>query len=127
MYTLIKNIHMTCAVLSITGFILRGIWMIRESDILSHRIVKILPHVIDALLLATALILVFIIDQFPFIHQWLTVKVIALVVYIVLGMAAFKWAKTKASKITYWLLAVVTFSYIVFVALTKVASLFIVF
>jgi uncharacterized membrane protein SirB2 len=127
MYPFIKYIHITCALLSITGFILRGIWMMRESKMLLHPVVKILPHIIDAVLLVSALILIFIIDQYPFINHWLTAKVIALLIYIFLGMAAFKWAKTKASKITYWLLAVVTFLYIVSAALTKVPSLFIVF
>jgi len=119
MYYFIKDIHIVSVILSITGFILRGIWMIRESEILTHRTIKILPHIIDTVLLLSALVLIFIIDQYPFYHDWLTVKVIALVVYIFLGMFAFRWAKTKASKIIYWLLAVLTFLYIVSVALTK--------
>jgi len=119
MYFFIKYIHVASVILSISGFILRGIWMMQESTMLSHRTVKILPHVIDTLLLLSALMLVFINDQYSFSSHWLTVKVVALVVYIFLGMFAFKWAKTKASKISYWLLAVLMFFYIVSVAITK--------
>lgn len=119
MYYLIKNIHIASVILSLAGFILRGIWMIRASEILSYRAVKILPHIIDTALLLSALILIFIIDQYPFYHHWLTVKVVALIVYIFLGLLAFKWAKTKASKVIYWLLAMFMFLYIISVAITK--------
>jgi len=93
--------------------------MIRKADVLSHRIVKTLPHAIDAVLLLSAIMLVVITEQYPFYYTWLTVKVVALLAYILLGMLAFKWAKTKASKVTYWLLALLTFAYIASVALTK--------
>jgi uncharacterized membrane protein SirB2 len=99
--------------------------MMREENILSHRTVKILPHAIDTVLLLSAIILVFITEQYPFYHHWLTVKVIALVVYIFLGTMAFKCANTAFSKITYWSLAVMTFAYIVSVALTKTPLWFI--
>ena len=125
MYFLIKNIHIICAALSITGFFLRGVLMIRGSDILTHRIVKILPHVIDAVLLLTAIMLVFITERYPAYEPWLTAKILALLVYIFLGMLAFKWTQKKSSKIFYWILSMMVFAYIVSVALTKMPLWFI--
>ena len=91
----------------------------RGSELMSHPLVKIFPHVIDALLLTSAITLTFIIDQYPISHDWLTVKVVALIAYILLGMGALRWAKKKPGKIFLWALAVMTFAYIVSVALTK--------
>ena len=125
MYLVIKYIHVSCVILSITGFIIRGVWMIRDSQLQTHPMVKILPHVIDAILLTSALILIFIVEQYPFHDHWLTVKVLALIAYIFLGMFAFKWAKKKPGKIIYWALAIFIFVYIVSVALTKTPLWFI--
>ena len=118
-YSLIKIIHITCAVLSISGFMIRGLLMVNDSLLLQHPISKRLPHVIDSLLLATALIMVFMSSQYPFVLDWLTAKVIALLVYILLGMLALKWGKTREIRILAWALAMLTFVYIVSVALTR--------
>ena len=126
MYFYIKNIHIVCAVLSITGFFIRGVWMIKSPDMLSRSVVKILPHVIDAILLTTAFILVFMSKQYPFYDDWLTVKVLMLVLYIFLGMLAFKWAQTIMTKIVFLLLAMTAFFYIVSVAITKAPLWFVV-
>ena len=118
-YLGIKYLHMACAALSISGFILRGIWMWRQSPLLQRRPVKILPHIIDTLLLASALLMVFMSAQYPFVQHWLTAKVLALIVYILLGMVALKWGRTQPVRIIAWLLALLTFGYIVAVALNR--------
>ena len=45
-YLLLKHLHVTCVVLSGAGFALRGFWMLRESAMLQHRLVRILPHLV---------------------------------------------------------------------------------
>ena len=82
-YLAIKHLHITCAVLSGSFFLLRGLWMLTGSPLLLRRWVRVLPHVVDTLLLATALVLVFWSGQYPFVQPWLTAKVLALVAYIV--------------------------------------------
>lgn len=121
LYYAIKIIHISCVILSISGFILRGIWLVCESSLLQHRYTRRLPHVIDSLLLASALIMVFMSAQYPFVQDWLTAKVIALVVYILLGMVAMRFGKTRRIRITAWALAVLVFGYIVAVALSRSA------
>ena len=118
-YSLIKIIHIICAILSISGFIIRGGLMMSHSLLLQHPVSKRLPHIIDSLLLATALIMIFMSSQYPFVLDWLTAKVIALLVYILLGMVALKWGKTRNIRIMAWVLAVLTFVYIVSVALSR--------
>ena len=121
-YLLLKNIHITCALISISGFILRGIWMIRSSPWLHHPWTRRLPHVVDTLLLATALVMVYQSAQYPFVHHWLTTKVLLLLLYILLGMVALRWGKTRTIRITAWVLAVMVFIYIVVVAMTRSSS-----
>ena len=80
--TLIKTIHIACAIVTVSGFLLRGVWMMTDSPMLQRRWVRIAPHVVDTVLLASAIWLVFDIGQYPGTHAWLTAKVIGLLAYI---------------------------------------------
>ena len=57
MTSLLKVVHVTCAVLSISGYLLRGVWMIRASPWLQKKWVRIVPHIIDTALLGSAILL----------------------------------------------------------------------
>lgn len=122
-YLAIKHLHITCAVLSGSFFLLRGLWMLTGSPMLQRRWVKVLPHVVDTLLLATALVLVFWSGQYPFVQPWLTAKVLALLAYIVLGTVALKRGKTQGVRAFALVAALATLAYIVAVALTRQAGL----
>lgn len=119
MYMGLKHLHMLCALLSIAGFTLRGIWMLADSPLLNKKWVRIAPHIIDTVLLITAFSLAFMINQYPFFAGWLTVKLLGLVVYIVLGVIALKKGKTKAVRGVAFVVALATFAYIFGVARTK--------
>ena len=119
MYLAIKHIHLTCIALSLILFLLRGGLALFSPETLKKRWLKILPHVIDTALLASALTLAYFIQQYPFAHGWLTAKVVGLVVYIGLGTIAIKRGKTKAIKATALLGALVAFAYIAAVAVSR--------
>lgn len=93
--------------------------MLRDSDMLQHRWVKVLPHIVDTLLLTSALVMVVWSAQYPFVQPWLTAKLIALIAYIVLGTVALKRGKTKTVRSWALVGALLTFAYIVTVALTR--------
>ena len=97
--------------------------MLNDSALLRRRWVKVVPHVVDTLLLGSALVMVFWSGQYPFVQPWLTAKVLALVVYIVLGTIALKRGKTRGVRAFALLAALATFAYIVAVALTRQASI----
>jgi len=118
-FAIIKIIHIICMILSYILFSLRGIWMIQGSSLLKLRWVKVLPHVIDTILLASAITLVAMIQQYPGLNIWISAKIGALLLYILLGMMAFRFGKTQKIKIISWILAQIVFFYIVLVALTK--------
>jgi uncharacterized membrane protein SirB2 len=118
-YLLIKQVHVACAALSYAGFFVRGVWMMRGSAMLARRWVRIVPHVNDTVLLASAIALAAMSRQYPFVQGWLTAKVVALVLYIGLGMLALKPGRARPQRIAAWVAAQLVFIYIVLVGLTR--------
>jgi uncharacterized membrane protein SirB2 len=118
-YLLLKHFHMTCAALSGGFFLVRGTWMLAGSKLLQRRWVKTVPHVVDTLLLASAIGLAAWSHQYPGQMPWLTAKVVALLAYIVLGSVALKYGRTKAIRTAALAGALATFGYIVGVAVSK--------
>jgi uncharacterized membrane protein SirB2 len=118
-YAALKMIHVTSVVVSYLLFSLRSMWLMRGSAVLQQRWVKITPHVVDTILLLSAIILAIRIQQDPIHDPWLSAKVGGLLVYIGLGMMALKFGKTRKTRISAWIAAQAVFLYIVLVALTK--------
>jgi uncharacterized membrane protein SirB2 len=114
---LLKAVHIACIFTSYSLFFLRGIWSFRGLPVIHTRWVKIVPHVVDTCLLASAVALAFSIHQYPFVDSWLTAKVVGLLIYIVLGMIALRYGKNKNVRISAWLAAQAVFFYIVLVAM----------
>ncbi|MCB1706271.1 MAG: SirB2 family protein [Halioglobus sp.] len=115
----LKLLHVSCALLSIAGFSLRGYWMATDNPALGHRVVKRLPHVIDTLLLLSAVGLLLVWQLSPLQTPWILAKLLALVVYIALGLVALRLGRTKRLRVGAYLLALITAGYIVSVAYSK--------
>lgn len=118
-YYALKHIHMTFAVLSGALFLVRGLWMLAESKRLEQRWVKIAPHVIDTLLLGSAIGLAVWSSQYPGQSPWLSAKLVALVAYIGLGTVALKRGRTRQVRALAFVGALACFAYILAVAVTK--------
>lgn len=118
-YLALKHLHVTCVVLSGTGFVLRGWWMLRDSPLLRQRWVRVVPHLVDTLLLGSAISMAVIGAQYPFALDWLTAKLFGLLAYIVFGSLALKRGRTKAQRTVFLVCALLAFAYIVSVALTR--------
>lgn len=119
--------HLSAVLLSFAGFILRAGWMLMDSPMLKRRWVRVLPHIIDTLLLLSALWLVYLMSLPLLQTDWLLAKIIALLVYIVLGTMALKRARTRLHRLIFAVLAILVFLYIVSVALSKSVYGFFVF
>jgi uncharacterized membrane protein SirB2 len=91
---------------------------LRNVDWRKSRALRIMPHAVDSLLLISAICLTIAIGQYPFVNSWLTVKVIALVAYIFLGMQALKTGRSQSARRTAFVAAVIVFAFIVTVART---------
>jgi len=116
-YLILKYVHVCCVVLSVTGFFARGLLMLAGSPILDRRWLRGAPHVIDTLLLASAIGLAVMLGQYPFVHGWLTAKLFGLLAYIGFGMFALRRGRTRRVRFAFWLAALAAFAYIVSVAL----------
>lgn len=117
-YLALRELHRTAVILSLTLFALRGLWMLADSPQLQRRWVRIVPHLIDTVLLASAIGLTLILQQYPFVNGWLTAKMLALIAYILLGHIALRRGLTRSIRAVAWVAALATFGYIVSVALT---------
>ena len=123
-YLALKHLHVTCVVLSGLGFCLRGGWMLNESPLRQHRLTRVLPHIVDTLLLGSALTMAWMSGQYPFVNGWLTAKLCGLLAYILFGMMALKRGRTRAIRARFFGLALLAYAYIVSVALTRNLMLF---
>lgn len=123
-YAALKMIHVTSVAISYLLFSLRSVWMMQGSAALQQRWVKITPHVVDTVLLTSAIALAIMIHQNPIHNSWLSAKVVGLLLYIGFGMIALRFGKTRKARISAWIAAQIVFFYIVLVALTKNPLLF---
>lgn len=119
MYRILLTTHATLAAISIAGFLLRGYFRLRDPDRLSGPVVRIAPHAVDTLFLASGIALVGILDLDVLRSGWLLAKLAGLIVYVALGMVAFRYARTPPSRLIAFAAAIATYAYIVGVALAK--------
>lgn len=118
-YLVLKHLHVGCVVLSGLGFAIRGWWMLGESAALTKRWVKVVPHVVDTLLLGSAVSMAVMSGQYPFALGWLTAKFFGLLAYILCGTMALKRGRSKGIRGVFLGLALLAFAYIVSVALRR--------
>ena len=116
-YPQIKFAHVLCVILSGSLFALRGMMMLAGSRLANHPAMRYLSYAIDTTLLTAALMLITILHQYPFVQAWLTVKVLLLVLYIVLGVFALRRGRTRRIRAICYVAALVVFASIIGVAL----------
>ncbi len=93
----------------------------KDSPRLQQRWVRTIPHINDTILLGAGIMLAINIQQYPFVHGWLTAKILALLTYIGLGMLTIGHGRNKPQRIVTWLAAILVFAYIIAVARTRQA------
>jgi len=124
-YATLKLIHIGAVTASFCGFVARGLGVFSGAAWVRHRLARSLPHVVDTVLLLSAVGMLFVIHLSPWGLPWLRAKIVGLVVYISLGVLALRPARSdRAARLTAvnviaWIGALVVFGYIVSVAVTK--------
>ena len=115
-YPQIKWVHVAAVLMSGALFTLRGLALHAGARWPMATPLRYLSYTIDTVLLTAALMLVTILHQYPFVHGWLTVKVVLLVPYVLLGTYALKRGRTRAARIACWLAASAVYGLIISVA-----------
>ena len=118
-YAAIKLLHQTAVALSFTGFFVRGWAALAGAAWVRSRAARSLPHVVDSVLLLSALALVWMLRLNPADAPWLMAKLIALVVYIALGVIALRPGRPGPLRAGAWFAALLTFAYIASIASSK--------
>lgn len=118
-YATVKLIHESAVTISFAGFFARGLGMLRNADWIRHRLAKTLPHIVDTVLIVSAVVLAWMLRLSPSNAPWIAAKIAGLVAYIAIGLVALRFGRTKPIRAGAWLLAMLTFGWIVSVALTK--------
>ncbi|NVK56485.1 MAG: SirB2 family protein [Alteromonadaceae bacterium] len=119
MYMMAKHLHLTAVGLSILLFLVRFLYGQIKPEFLTRKWVKIVPHVIDTILLGSAAWLCVILAQYPLVNAWLTVKVLGVIGYILMGLLALKWAETKIMRWVGFVGALLCLAVTAKVAITK--------
>src|SRR5687767_2381324 len=115
-YPQIKAVHLAAVIASGLLFLLRGSAVQLGTKWAMAAPLRWLSYSIDTVLLTAALMLVTILHQYPFVHGWLTAKVVLLIVYVVLGSFALKRGRTRAARISCWIAALLVYLFIVSIA-----------
>jgi uncharacterized membrane protein SirB2 len=120
-YLTVKLIHQSAVALSLTGFFVRGAASLSGATWVQSRMAKTLPHIIDTVLLLSALTLAWMLSLTPANAPWLMAKVVGLVAYVALGVIAMRPTRSRRVRVAAWLAAMATAGWIVSVAITKSA------
>ncbi|HSD37189.1 MAG TPA: SirB2 family protein [Rhodocyclaceae bacterium] len=120
-YMSIKHVHITCVALSISLFTLRGTLQLAGVEWRRWRVLRIAPHIVDSVLLGSAIGLAMTLHQYPFVNGWLTAKLLALFAYVWLGKRALG-TDARGEGLVWFAAALLTVAYIVGVAVTHSPS-----
>lgn len=102
----LKTIHLGLVILSVSFFIFRFAALQLNAPLMQQRWMRIAPHMIDTLLLASGIALAVGFHISPLRSHWLLAKLVLIVGYILLGILAFR-AKNPRRAIPLALLALV--------------------
>ncbi|MCF7820849.1 MAG: SirB2 family protein [Mariprofundaceae bacterium] len=115
----VKLIHISAVLLSILFFAGRGVVMFHDASFTGKKWVRRIAESIDTVLLLSGIALAWLTEQLPWQDAWLGAKLMLLLLYILLGMVAFHWSRSRMVKMAAWVAAIVTYAGMVFIALSR--------
>ncbi|MGK7296548.1 MAG: SirB2 family protein [Candidatus Wenzhouxiangella sp. M2_3B_020] len=117
-YSLLKTLHVALALVSGLGFAMRGFIRLVLQRPLAHPLIRLGPHLVDTLLLASGIALWTLLSLAPWAAGWFGLKLALIVVYIGLGIAAFR-IQHQGRAVLAFLAALCVFVTIAWLALYK--------
>mgnify|MGYP001228831784 FL=1 len=95
----------------------------RDSALMDEKEVKVLPHVIDTVLLLSAISLMIMSRAYPIEATWVAAKILALLGYVLTGTVFMRFARKGWEQLLSYTVSLLIAAYIVSVALSKSPSL----
>jgi uncharacterized membrane protein SirB2 len=117
LYSLLKVIHVSAVAISGAGLLLRFALIQANSSAIHNAFVRIAPHVVDTVLLASAIALFALAGLNPLATSWLAAKIVAVALYIVAGTIALRGQPRLRGLAL--VIAIAVYCYIVGVAIAK--------
>lgn len=119
-YMALKHAHMMFALISIVLFMLRAWIAVPSPARIKSKVLKVLPHIIDTLLLILGIWLAVMMKYNPLGNSpWLAAKIIGVVLYIIVGTIAIKRGKTAQQRLIATIASIAIFAYIYGAAVAK--------
>ena len=115
-YPQILFVHVLAISLSGGLFALRGLGILAGARWPQAVVVRYLSYTIDTVLLTAALMLVTILPAAMFANHWLTVKLVLVVVYVVLGVFALRRGRTRTVRTACYFASLLVFTTIIGIA-----------
>ena len=126
-YNVLIHVHLTSVALTISLFVLRYWWRFSSSPYAIKRWTRVVPHVIDSVLLLSGVSLVVVTGYMPFTANgaWLTEKLFGVIIYIVLGFIALGRRRPRSQQTGFiaFLLGLVVLYIIIKLATTRIPLL----
>lgn len=120
MWIAVKNLHIALVLISVSGFALRGVLMLLQSQLMQRGWMRRLPHIVDTLLLASGISLAWHSQQYPFVNSWwLTAKMLALIAYIGFGMLALNYGRNRVIRGLAFMIAGACAAYMIITAVSR--------
>lgn len=127
MFAVFKHIHVLMAVLSVLFLILRFAYGIRDTGHLNKRWLKVIPHIIDGLLVLSIIGMLVSVGVSVFPSAWLSEKFTMFILYIVFSVLMVLSLRGRLSaglRIPAFVLALLSWLWLIKVAVTKMPMLF---
>lgn len=118
-YATLKLLHQSAVVLSISGFAARGLAALAGAGWVRSRAARTLPHVVDTVLLASAIAMAWTLRLNPADAPWLMAKIVGLLLYIALGIVALRPGVPQGLRAAAFAAALLCFAQIVAMAVRK--------
>ena len=113
MYMIVKHTHLTIITLTFIFFIINFVLMMKSSDMVNNKMLKIGPHILYTAFIITAIYMVSVnplINFYPIVNGWLPSKLAGFVIYVLSITFALKWAKSTLWRIAGLISAVFWFA-----------------
>ena len=118
-YLILKHIHVTFVTLSVAGFLFRSVLALRHSPFLKRRLVRILPHIVDTVLLLSALAMLVQRQELTAPPAWVWAKIFGLLVYIAAGVICLRPGTSSSRRIQAFICALAALGWIFYFAFQK--------
>ena len=112
----LKYVHIVAVAVSFALFFVRGLWVMRSYPPPQEAWVRHLPHLVDAVLVASALMVLGGKLTHGWPGDWFSTKLVCIAAYAILAFVVLKFSRSLGLRILAWVGAMAIFLFVTTVA-----------